>query len=122
MPKAKKIKGEKNINENKISMEEEIIDHFINVRDSAANDDPNYYSIPLMMRLDRSHMAQLDHFAKLWKIKRSNLARQMLEEMIHLVMDRYYRDKTPEEYKMIHREIWDEFYKKQEAIKQKKEK
>ena len=122
MTKAKKIKEEKNIDDRQQSMEEEIINRFILIRDSHADDDPNYYSSPLMMRLNRDHMARLDHLAKKWRIKRSSLARQMLEEMIHLVMDRYYRDKTPEEYRMIQREVWDEFDKKIEAIKKKKEK
>jgi len=101
MSKTKKIKEEeKNMDDKKQSLEEETIDRFVLIRDSQADDDSNY-TFPLMMRLNRDHMARLDHLANKWKIKRSSLARQMLEEMIYLVMDRYYRDKTPEEYRMI---------------------
>jgi hypothetical protein len=120
MPKAKKIKEEINVDNKQKSMEEEIIDRFIWQKDSDAAGDYNDHSFPLMMRLDINHMARLDHLAKIWRIKKSSLACQMLEEMIHLVMDRYYRDKTPEEYSMIQREAYDEIFKKIEAIKKKK--
>jgi hypothetical protein len=36
----------------------------------------------------------------------------MLEEMIDLVMGRYCKDKTQEEYTLIQREAYDEFNKK----------
>jgi hypothetical protein len=122
MPKARKIKEETNMDDKQISMEEEIIDRFILRKDSDASGENDYYSFPVMMRLDINHIARLDHLAKIWRIKRSSLARQMLEEMIHLVMDRYYRDKTPEEYKMIQREAYDDILKKIETIKKKKKK
>jgi hypothetical protein len=67
-------------------------------------------------------MARLDHLAKIWRITRSGLACEMLKEMINLVMNRYYKDKTPEEYAMIQSKAWDEFFKKTEATKKSKEK
>ena len=120
MPKAKKIKEDINVDDKQKSIEEEIIDRFILNKDSDAFGDNVYHSFPVMMRLDINHMARLDHLAKIWRIKKSSLARQMLEEMIYLVMDRYYRDKTREEYYMIQREANDEILKKIEAIKKKK--
>jgi len=123
MPKVKKVKEDKNIYNEQKSMEEEIINDFILHREAEATYDPFApYSFPLMMRLDRDHVAKLDHLAESWRTKRSNLAGKMLEEMIDLVMRRYYKEKTEEEYNMILREVWDEFDKKLETAKKKKEK
>jgi hypothetical protein len=121
MPKVKNIKEKINMDDTQKSREEEIIDQFIWRNDSDVTD-RNYNSIPLMMRLDRDHMARLDHLAKIWRITRSGLACEMLKEMINLVMNRYYKDKTPEEYAMIQSKAWDEFFKKTEATKKSKEK
>ncbi|MGA2782020.1 MAG: hypothetical protein ABSF13_08880 [Smithella sp.] len=120
MSKAKNIK-EENVDNKQKSREEEIIDRFIWRNDSDI-EGRKLYSFPLMMRLDKDHMARLDHLAKVWKITRSGLACEMLKEMIDLIMTRYYQDKTPEEYKMIQREAWDEFSKKIEATRKRKEK
>lgn len=118
----KKIKEEeKNIEDKQQSIEEEIIDKFIMRKESDAAGSRNLYSFPVMMRLNVNHMARLEHLAKKWRIKKSSLARQMLEEMIYLVMDRYYKDKTQEEYFLIQRQAYDEFNKKIEKMIKKKE-
>lgn len=120
MTKKERIKAEKNIDGEQKSAQEKRIDEFIDIKEIHAAGGSGSYSFPLMMRLDVNSMAKLEHLAKIWKLKKSNLACQMLEEMIGLVMDRYYKDKTPEEYMQIQKKAYDELFKKIEVMKKKK--
>ncbi|MDD3861886.1 MAG: hypothetical protein PHP74_03305 [Candidatus Gracilibacteria bacterium] len=120
MTKKERIKSEKIIDGEQKSAQEKRIDEFIDIKEINAAGGSGSYSFPLMMRLDVNSMARLEHLAKMWKLKKSNLACQLLDEMIVLVMDRYYKDKTPEEYFQIQKKAYDEFYKRIESMKKKK--
>jgi hypothetical protein len=120
MTKKEMIKAEKNFDVEQKSAQEKRIDEFIDIKEINAAGGSGSYSFPLMMRLDVNSMARLEHLAKMWKLKKSNLACQLLDEMIVLVMDRYYKDKTPEEYLQIQKKAYDELFKKIEVMQKKK--
>lgn len=100
----------------------EAVDEFVSKRELIADsiDDYDEMFIPVTMRLNKYKVAELDHLVKRWRTTRAALASDLLEEIIPLVLQRVYLDKTKEEYVQLQSEILKEFEKKKKATKRKK--
>lgn len=123
MSKAKMVTDAKNNETKEMTREEQAIDELVSERELRADwfDEFNDMNIPITIRLNKVHMSKLDHLAKRWRTNRSNLAGELLEEMINLVFIRVYKEKTVEELNQIITEILREFEKKRKVVKRKKE-
>ena len=124
MRNEKKITGDRNKDAKGKAIVEEAIDEFVSQRELVADslDDFNDRFIPITMRLNKIRVAELDHLVKRWRTTRSALACELLEEMIPLVLQRVYMEKTPEEFGQLQTEILREFEKKRKTSKREKDK
>jgi len=94
------------------------IEDFIELRECSQQ----WERIPVTIRLDIEKVAVLDHLCKRWEVTRSNLASQLLDEIIPLVLQRVYADKTSEEFYMLKNDILQDFEKKRKLVKKGKNK
>ncbi len=98
---------------------EEVIDYFVLEHNATADsiDAAADSTIPLTIRLNRSDIAQLDHLAEGWRVTRSGLAREMLEEMISMVMRKRYEKKNGQELDEFKKGLLANFDKKKTVVK-----
>jgi len=124
MTKSKKNKEMNAIVNEERSMIEKTIERIIKENEEHAELVNSFEdtTIPVMMRLERYDTALLDHLAWKWRTTRSNLAKELLTEMIHFVMRKYYKDKSDDEYRDVQNEIYDEFNEKMTKNKKQKRK
>jgi hypothetical protein len=119
MARTKKATGTREREDSEKIIGKETIEEFVSGREALMEfaEIETEMNIPITMRLSMMRVAELDHLVKRWKTTRAALACDLLEEIIPLVLQRVYQEKTPEEFNQLEIELCREFIKKRRASK-----
>jgi len=119
MSNSKKITATNNVKANEINYLEQSVDDFVIERERTAEIFKHYddHKMPVTVRLDKLKVALLDHLVERWRENRSNMAAELLEEMIWIVFHRVYKEKTIDELSQLQTKLFKEFEVKQNKKK-----